>query len=57
MDRFVHLLLMKYDCHVSADVVTASSRVKYLFKYVAKGADVAKARIAGILPVRLSNAA
>ena len=41
-------LLRKYDCHICVDVVNASSCVKYLFKYVTKGADMATARIAGI---------
>lgn len=41
-------LLLKYDCHICVDVVTAASCVKYLFKYVTKGADMAKARISGI---------
>lgn len=39
---------MKYDCHICVDVVTAASCVKYLFKYVTKGADMAKARVTGI---------
>ena len=41
-------LLLKFDCHICVDVVTAASCVKYLFKYVTKGADMAKARISGI---------
>ena len=36
-------------CHVCVDIVTAASRVKYISKYVTKGADMAKARISGIL--------
>ena len=42
-----HLLLL-LDCHVCTDVVTAASCAKYLYKYIAKGNDFAKARIAGI---------
>lgn len=41
-------LLLKYNCHVCCDAVSSTSCVKYLFKYVTKGADMAKARIAGI---------
>lgn len=41
-------LLLMFDCHICVDVVTATSCVKYLFKYVHKGADYAKARIQGI---------
>ena len=41
-------LLMHFDCHIHVDVVTASACVKYLFKYVHKGEDYAKARIRGI---------
>ena len=41
-------LLLKFDCHICVDVVTAASCVPYLFKYVTKGADMAKARISGI---------
>lgn len=42
-------LLLKYNCHICVDVVTAASCVKYLFKYVTKGADMAKARVSGVL--------
>lgn len=42
------ILLMLFDCHICVDVVTATSCVKYLFKYVHKGEDYAKARIQGI---------
>ena len=31
---------MKYDYHICVDVVTASSCVRYLFKYISKGADM-----------------
>lgn len=41
-------LLMMFDCHICVDIVTASSCVKYLFKYVHKGADMARARISGV---------
>lgn len=40
-------LLMKNDCHICVDIVTAASCVKYLFKYATKGADMAKARVTG----------
>ena len=43
------ILLMMFDCHICVDVVTATACVKYLFKYVNKGEDFAKARIQGIL--------
>ena len=45
--RTTYLLLM-FDCHICVDVVTATSCANYLFKYVHKGADYAKARIQGI---------
>ena len=38
-------LLMKYECHMNVEVVTASYAVKYLFKYLFKGADNASAAI------------
>ena len=41
-------LLMRFDCHVHVDVVTATACVKYLFKNVHKGEDYAKARMQGI---------
>ena len=41
-------LLLKYNCHICVDVAAAASCVEYLFKYVANGADMAKARIAGV---------
>ena len=41
-------LLLKYNCHICVDVVTAASCVKHLFKCVAKSADTAKHRIAGV---------
>ena len=41
-------LLLKYQCHICVDIVTGSSGVKCLFKYVTKGGDMAKARVAGI---------
>ena len=40
-------LLLKYNCHICV-VVTAASCVKCLFKYVTKGADMAKARVSGV---------
>lgn len=39
-------LFLKYNCHICADIVTATSGVKYLFKYVTKGADMARASVA-----------
>ena len=41
-------LLILLDCHVCTNVVSAASCAKYLYKYIAKGNDFAKARIAGI---------
>ena len=32
-------LLMRYECHLNVEVVTAAHAVKYLFKYLFKGAD------------------
>ena len=37
-------LLLKCNCHVCVDIVTAGSCVKKKFKYVTKGADLAKAK-------------
>ena len=41
-------LLLKYECHLNVEVVTASHMIKYLFKYVFKGADSASAAINAI---------
>jgi len=41
-------LILMFDCHICVDVVTATSCVKYLFKYVHEGTDYAKARIQGM---------
>lgn len=38
-------LLLKYECHLNVEVVTAAYAVKYLFKYVFKGSDQACAAI------------
>ena len=38
-------LLMKYECHLNVEVVTAAHAVKYLFKYLFKGADSASAAL------------
>ena len=38
-------LLMKYDCHICVDLVTAMAVVAYIYKYCYKGPDMAKARI------------
>lgn len=40
---------MMFDCNISVDIVTATACVKYLFKYVNKGADFARARIQRII--------
>ena len=40
---------MMFDCHIiCVDIVTGTACVKYLFKYVNKREDFAKARIQGI---------
>ena len=36
---------MKYECHLNVEVVTAAHAVKYLFKYLFKGADSASAAL------------
>ena len=41
-------LLMRFDCHVHVYVVTATTWVKHLFKYVHNGEDYPKKRIHGI---------
>lgn len=41
-------LLLRYNCHICTDIVTGSSGVKYVFKYVTKGHDLSRARVAGI---------
>ena len=33
------ILLLVFECHMSVDIVTATSCVKYLFKYVHEGED------------------
>ena len=38
-------LLLKYQCHLNVEVVTASYAIKYLFKYLFKGCDSASAAI------------
>jgi len=38
-------LLMKYDCHICVDLVTANAVIAYIYKYCYKGSDLAKARI------------
>lgn len=38
-------LLMKYDCHICCDLVTAMAVVAYIYKYCYKGPDMAKARV------------
>ncbi|CAM9746325.1 unnamed protein product [Phaeothamnion confervicola] len=39
-------LLMKYDCHINVDLISADAVVKYLYKYVNKGVDFAAACVA-----------
>ena len=39
-------LLLRFNCHINVDLVTADSVVKYLYKYIHKGEDFAKARVA-----------
>ena len=41
-------LLLRFDCHIHVDVVTATACIKYLFKYCHKTEDYARARIQGI---------
>ncbi|CAM9437982.1 unnamed protein product [Laminaria digitata] len=38
-------LLMKFDCHICCDLVTAKAVIAYLYKYCFKGRDMAKAKI------------
>lgn len=38
-------LLLKYQCHLNVEVVTADYAIKYLFKYLFKGSDSASAAI------------
>ena len=38
-------LLLKYECHLNVEVVTATYAIKYLFKYLFKGSDNASAAI------------
>ena len=38
-------LLLRFNCHINVDLVTADAVVKYLYKYVHKGEDFAKAKI------------
>ena len=38
-------LLLKYECHLNVEVVTAAYAVKYLFKYCFKGCDNASAAV------------
>jgi hypothetical protein len=38
-------LLLKYECHLNFEVVTAEHAIKYLFKYCFKGADSASAAV------------
>ena len=38
-------LLMKFQCHLNIEIVTASYAIKYLFKYLFKGGDSASAAV------------
>lgn len=38
-------LLLRYECHLNVEVVTAAYAIKYLFKYLFKGSDNASAAI------------
>lgn len=38
-------LLMKYDCHICFDLVTANAVVAYIYKYCHKGVDLSRARV------------
>lgn len=38
-------LLMKFDCHICCDLVTAKAVIAYLYKYCFKGRDMARAKI------------
>ena len=38
-------LLAKYDCHLNVEVCTTVKSVKYIFKYIHKGADSATLEI------------
>ena len=40
--------VLRFDCHIHVDVVTATACIKYLFKYCHKTEDYARARIQGI---------
>ena len=39
-------LLLKYDCHINVEVCTNVTSIKYIFKYVHKGNDMATVEIA-----------
>lgn len=41
-------LLLRYWYHICFDIVTATTGIKYFFKYVVKGGDMARARVAGV---------
>ena len=40
--------VLRFDCHIHVDVVTATACIKYLFKYCHKTEDYARARIQGM---------
>ena len=41
-------LLLRFDCHIHVDVVTATTCIKYLFRYCNRTEDYARARIQSI---------
>ena len=43
-------MLLRYKTHLNVEIVTAAEAVKYLFKYIFKGADSATAAIRACQP-------
>ena len=44
-------LLLKYECHLNVEVVTAAHAIKYLYKYLFKGADSASAAMHAVAKI------
>ena len=44
----IYYQVLRFDCHIHVDVVTATACIKYLFKYCHRTEDYARARIQGI---------
>ncbi|POM73708.1 Helitron helicase-like protein [Phytophthora palmivora] len=44
-----HLLSQKYNCHINVEVCATSKAVKYIYKYVYKGADMIMVTVEGEL--------